>query len=194
MPPSFDRDRFEALVLYIAHRRRDDERFGRTKLAKVLFYADFNVYRDSGEPLTGATYQRMPFGPFPRELEETERELERRHEVILDYVKDTYEEKRIIPLRGPPPTLLAGFEEWQVLAVDTWIDRVASATARDISRLSHHHPGWLMAGEVGVEIPYETALLPQDRPTGQEAEEAKDIAREQGWLSDRGWVWERSPS
>jgi hypothetical protein len=58
---AFDRERFEGLILYIAHRRRDDVRFGRTKLAKVLFFSDFSVYQDQGEPLTGATYIRMTF-------------------------------------------------------------------------------------------------------------------------------------
>src|SRR3954466_15180163 len=73
--PDFDSERFEGLVLFIAHSRRHDPRFGRTKLAKSLFYSDFDAYRDQGQPLTGASYIRMPFGPFPRELDSTERAL-----------------------------------------------------------------------------------------------------------------------
>lgn len=191
MAAQFDRERFEGLVLFIAHRRADDPRFGRTKLAKALFYSDFDVYRDEGAPLTGATYIRMPFGPFPRELEATERALADRRVVYLDYVKDVYEEKRIVPL-GPPPNMSGLVESWALELVGMWTDRIASATAREISRLSHHHPGWLLARETGEAIPYETALLPQERPTGQAAERAKQIARERGWLSDAGWIWERS--
>jgi hypothetical protein len=189
----FDKQRFEALVLYIAHRRKDDAQFGRTKLAKALFYSDFDVYRDQGEPLTGATYMRMPFGPFPRELEAAENALSDRGVLYLDYVKDVYEEKRIVPLK-PLPDLSGLFEPWALHLVGNWTDRVASASAREISRLSHHHPGWLMARETGEAIPYETALLPQERPTGREAERAKQRARDHGWLSDAGWVWERSPT
>lgn len=187
----FNQERFEGLVLFIAHRRKDDERFGRTKLAKALFYSDFDVYRDSGRSLTGATYIRMPFGPFPAELEDTERALDDRDVVYLDYVKDVYEEKRIVPL-GPLPDLSGIFEPWALELVRMWADRVATATAREISRLSHHHPGWLLARKTGEPIPYETALLPQERPTGQQAERAKEVARERGWLTDAGWVWERS--
>lgn len=98
----FNQARFEALVLFIAHRRKDDERFGRTKLAKALFYSDFDAYRDQGRSLTAATYIRMPFGPFPRELRATEQTLYDRGVVYLDYVKDVYEEKRIIPLEPLP--------------------------------------------------------------------------------------------
>lgn len=189
----FKREKFEALVLFIAHRRADDSRFGRTKLAKALFYSEFDAYRDQGEALTGATYIRMPFGPFPQELEATEKALDDRGFVYLDYVKDVYEEKRIVPLK-PREDLGGLFEPWVLQLVGTWTDRVASATAREISRLSHHHPGWLLARNTGELIPYETALLPQERPTGQDAERAKQIARERGWLSDTGWIWERNPA
>jgi hypothetical protein len=33
--------------------------------------------------------------------------------------------------------------------------------------------------------------IPNRRPTEAEAERAKQIAREQGWLTDRGWIWEK---
>jgi hypothetical protein len=189
----FNSSRFEGLVLFIAHRRKLDQQFGRTKLAKALFYSDFAVYREQGESLTGATYIRMPFGPFPRELEAIERSLEDRGVVYLDYVKDVYEEKRIVPLQ-PLPDLSGLVEPWALHVVGDWADRVALATAREISRLSHHHPGWLVARETGKPIPYETALLPQERPTGRDVERAKEIAHERGWLSDRGWIWQRDPT
>lgn len=46
----FNRERFEALVLYIAWKTRDDPEFGRTKLAKVLFYADLETYAATAGP------------------------------------------------------------------------------------------------------------------------------------------------
>ena len=191
MAADFNRERFEALVLFIAHHRREDPRFGRTKLAKALFYSDFDAYREQGEALTGAHYIRMPFGPFPQQLEEAERALAARGAVYLDYVKDTYEEKRIVPTGEVPPDLSGIFEPWELALVSIWADRIALATAREISRLSHHHPGWLMARETGEPIPYRTSLLPQERPTGPDEERAKEVARDRGWLTDEGWLWER---
>lgn len=188
----FEPARFDAMILYIAHRTQDRLDFGRTKLAKVLFYSDFEVYRDQARSLTGATYKRMPFGPFPRELEDAEERLRSRRQAVLDYDKDQYEEKRIKPC-GTPPDLTRWYEGWQIATVDIWTDRVAAATARQISDLSHRHPGWRLAGETGNDIPYETALLPgQDRPSGQDRQRAEQIARDRGWLGERGWVWERS--
>lgn len=187
----FNQSKFEALVLFIAHHRKDDERFGRTKLAKTLFYSDFDAFRDQNVPITGATYIRMPFGPFPKELDAAEEALTSRGVVYLDYVKDVYEEKRIVP-EGPLPDLDGLVESWELQLITTWADRIATATAREISRLSHRHPGWLLARETGQPIDYATAFLSQERPTGLQAERAKEIARERGWLSDSGWIWERT--
>jgi hypothetical protein len=193
MSPAFDPKRFEDLVLYIAHQTAKDEEFGRTKLAKVLFFSDFAVYRDQGQSLSGATYKRMPFGPFPRELENAEASLQLQGRVQLDYVTGEYEEKKIRPL-APKPDLTTRLEGWQVYVLDNWITQVSSATAKQISDLSHKHPGWRLAGRTGGDIPYATALLPDERPTAQDAEEAKRKARVQGWLSERGWIWEREPA
>jgi hypothetical protein len=110
----------------------------------------------------------------------------------LDYeVEGEYEEKRIIPIKGPPD--VGGlFEPWQLHVVNDWIDRIAAATAKQISDFSHRHPGWLMAERVGSEIPYETAILPQSRPSAYEAKIAEGVARDRGWQSADGeWLWER---
>jgi hypothetical protein len=192
---AFDQERFEALVVYIANRRRDDEHFGRTKLAKALFYSDFEHYKLHEASITGATYIRMPFGPFPEALREAESHLARDRFVFPDYDTGDYEEKRLIPLKAMPADWLRLFNDEQLRIVDTWTDQVGSASARRISELSHDHPGWLLAGEDGVEIPYNTALLPLERPSPWQAEEAKEVARERGWLSEDGeWLWEREPT
>jgi hypothetical protein len=44
----FKRERFRTLVLYIAWKTREDAEFGRTKLAKVLFYSDLATF--AGDP------------------------------------------------------------------------------------------------------------------------------------------------
>lgn len=188
---AFDKRRFEAVVLYIAHRRKDDMRFGRTKLAKALFYSDFEAYRIDRKPITGATYIRRPFGPFPRELYDAEESLAERGHVRLDHLVDQYEEKRIVPI-GPMPGEALSLVGGAAGLIDIWTDEVASASAARISELSHKHFGWRMAKNDKDEIPYETALLPDRAPGPFLAQEAKDIARERGWLSDGGeWLWER---
>jgi hypothetical protein len=186
----FDPDRFDELVLYIAQRTQQTRDFGRIKLAKVLFYSDFTAYRETGASLTGATYIRLPKGPFPRELDAAEKRLEQNHRVRLAYDVGEYEEKRIVPLE-PQGSAAAVFEAWQLDFVRSMIADIAAGTARRASDRSHEHAGWIVVERTGAEIPYAAAFVPDEPPTGLEAEKAKRIARDRAWLTDAGWQWER---
>ncbi len=60
----FDRVRFVNAIRFFA-------RNGvlKTKLNKLLFYADFLHYRDFATSITGARYARIPFGPAPEDYD-----------------------------------------------------------------------------------------------------------------------------
>jgi uncharacterized phage-associated protein len=77
MGNSFDVDRFGEAVLYVAWRMKDDAEFVRVKLAKTLFYADFEFFAEDAEPLTGGRYEHWRYGPFPPMLYDVEEDLER---------------------------------------------------------------------------------------------------------------------
>ena len=47
---------------------RNDKTVGLTKLMKLLFYLDFRLYRETGESLTGETYEAWQFGPVPADV------------------------------------------------------------------------------------------------------------------------------
>ena len=59
--------RFEEAVHYVIASTRPDE-LGKTKLAKVLFFADLDAYRRTGKPITEATYVKRQHGPMPEQL------------------------------------------------------------------------------------------------------------------------------
>jgi Protein of unknown function (DUF4065) len=187
--PELDRQRLEALVLWIAAETKDVKSFGRTKLAKVLFYSDMGAYRHASTPLTGATYGRWPFGPFPQELEAVEQDLAAAGKVILDYEVPEGEAKKIVPLVDPPDVSKL-FEPWQLALVRIYIQQFSEQSSQQVSEESHLLPGWRMAGEYQP-IPYETAFLPDGPPRPDQIERAKELARERGTLTDDGWIWER---
>ena len=62
--------RIEQAVHYVIHSTRPED-LGKTKLAKVLFFADLESYRRTGRPITGATYEKRQHGPLARELYST---------------------------------------------------------------------------------------------------------------------------
>jgi uncharacterized phage-associated protein len=187
LPVEFNRERFEALVLYIAWRTRDDPEFGRTKLAKVLFYSDLAIFADTGKPLTGAVYVHRAFGPFPPELDSLEEKVHRediaraqRIEAPWD-IEDDRESLKILP-RIEPPGLPQVFEDWEVqrYVVDSYIDKISRMGSWKVSDDSHKHPGWLMTEEY-EEIPYHVAFMSRRKPTERDRERLERLAREHGW-------------
>ena len=58
-------ERLRELILYIALKCESDARFNATRLNKILFYADFVSFANTGKPVTGAAYKAIDRGPVP---------------------------------------------------------------------------------------------------------------------------------
>jgi hypothetical protein len=179
--PKFSHKRFDELVLYIAERTKDDENFGSTKLAKVLFFSDLEAYRDLGSAITGAEYQKWAHGPFPPQLKPARQGLQHASRARLIRGGDRRAD-RLVPTRLRPADLVAvGIAAEQQAIVDKWIARIEQETASEISDFSHEHPGYQMV-EDNEPIPYDSAFLAEHQPTDEEIDTATRVARRRGWL------------
>lgn len=173
---NFNRDLFDEVVHYIAWRTRDDARFGRVKLAKTLFYADFTAYEDDGVPLTGARYFHWPRGPFTTEIYDAERRLVRRGVAQLKEPEFEGDEAKLLADSFTPEFT----HTWHRMYLDIKIRQVAeTGAARTVSDTSHEHPGWLLTGPK-QEIPYYSVYVGQ--PTDADVVAAREEARARGWI------------
>jgi uncharacterized phage-associated protein len=173
----FDRELFDELVHYIAWRMRDEPRFGRTKIAKTMFFADFTAYAEEGKPLTGARYFHWPKGPFTPELYRTEERLVARGVASLEEPEFEGDEAK---LRAPSfaPARTTAFHR---AYLDIKMDEIAEqGTARAVSDKSHEHPGWRVTTD-RQEIPYSAVHIPGEGPTRRDIDAALAVAREHGW-------------
>ncbi len=59
--PTFDERRAKALLAYIASKTD----VGKTKLMKLVYLMDFEMYEKSGRAITNDTYENWPLGPVP---------------------------------------------------------------------------------------------------------------------------------
>jgi hypothetical protein len=152
----YDEDKLATLVLYVAARLRDDPAGGATKLNKVLFFAEFAHMRRHGRPITGAEYQRLPWGPAPRRLRPVRESLVAAELATL--VETTHRgrpQHRLVPTGDVLPI---GLEPTELEVVDAIVDDLLQRSAAEVSRLSHDEEGWRMVEE-GATIPYEAAYL-----------------------------------
>lgn len=78
----FNQEKFRAAILYIISHSGGQTVEGKKKLAKLLYFADFNFFEAFEEPLTGATYRALPMGPVPQELEKELKSMEGRELLV----------------------------------------------------------------------------------------------------------------
>ena len=176
--PDMDPDRRLAeLILYIAEKCERDPNFGATKLNKILAFADFSAYFETGRPITGAEYMRLPQGPVPRRLRPVRAELEARHEIAMRVVSvGKYQQQRVVPLRSPD---LSIFTAAEIAAVDKIVDAFWNHTATQVSEFSHGI-AWKVA-ENKAPIPYEAVFLSDEPLTDYDRVRTAELASERGW-------------
>ena len=173
-------ERFKELVLFVAYETRDDPRFGRTKLAKALFYTDFDAYGDERRSVTGATYRHYDEGPLPVDhIYDAERQLADEGWVRIKQPAFKGDEAKLIPLRerAPEPR---GFESWQLETLRIHIRQISEQTAGQVSDESHEHPGWEFTRDKKP-IPYYMEFAPRDKPSAATMELVRRLAREDQW-------------
>ena len=66
---SLNRKKYQNAVLYLCRKLKGEVR-GKKKLAKLLYFADFDLYEKIQKSITGDVYNALPMGPVPSALEE----------------------------------------------------------------------------------------------------------------------------
>ncbi len=165
-----DEAKFAELLLLVAEELTGDRFGGATKVNKVLYFAEFAHIRETGRPITGMRYRKLPNGPAPRHLRLVRERLVRQGmaEVVTERVLG-YEQHRLRPLR---PARREVFTEVELRAVDDALALLRGRTGAEASEMSHREPGWRMV-ENGEDIPFVTAYLPQEQPPPSEQMRAR---------------------
>ena len=170
---AFDEKKFADLVLYVAHRCRNDERFGSVKLSKILYYCDFEAHRRFFEPITGATYVKMGEGPVPRGFHKARRSLISAGEARVEIRPvHSYHEERLVPT-SDDVQLGTSFSDDERSLIDEVIEQLRPMTGKEASDLSHGEFGWQSA-EFYEPIHYATSMIARS-----------DDPRLVKWLADR---------
>lgn len=165
--------KFQEAIIYIAKQCAEDERFGATKLNKILYFSDFRAYRSLGKPITGAEYQHLNEGPAPRGL------LDIRESLIMDGFVESQERKYfnrtqhyITAIREPD---LSMFHQDELDIIDEVIDYLWDLNGSEVSELSHREMGWKVTEEYDT-IPLRTAWISAQPLTPKQISKGKEVA------------------
>jgi len=172
--------RLREMVLYVSARAMNMPRWGKTKLNKILWDADFSAYRERNLPVTGRPYQKLPAGPGPVEMPVILAQMEQDGTIEIEPIKvGSHVEQRIVPKTTP---VLHFFSADDLTYVDKAIAHFWEMTAGEASDESHG-VAWKTRHNLDP-LPYESALLLDETLGGQSLVRIKELAAEQGWKSE----------
>lgn len=170
----FQREKFKELILFIAWRCADDADYGDTFLNKVLFFSDALAVQNLGTPITGARYQKLPYGPAPRALLPVRTELETEGLVTIELAGD----RRITRANRDARNI---FPSREIQLVESVIDAFRGMWAIHISDASHElSPGWNLV-EMYEDIPLESQLISTGAVPEEHLQRGRELAARYGW-------------
>jgi putative zinc finger/helix-turn-helix YgiT family protein len=126
----------------------------KTKLNKLLFYADFKCFRDNAISLTGAHYVHLPYGPVPDNFNFYFSELTQERKLVIyeidfgEYVGEN--------LKSSAPVDLSIFAESEKAILHYVKEYFADYSSSKITRYSHEEKGYIETNENEL-ISYEHA-------------------------------------
>ena len=177
----YDGERFRRLALYFAMRSANDACWGMTKLAKLLFYSDFQAYGELDASITGATYSKYPHGPHPVALGDEVDIIVDRNEGCVEPVHCYgYEQRRLKPRGESVDTSV--FTDREIAIADEMLDRLSVENAAGTGPDAREEPAWLLVGD-GAPIPYELAFASLREPTSEEMRVGREVAGRLGMAS-----------
>lgn len=133
----FDLDKFRNTIKYFSY----PEKVFKTKLTKLLFYADFVHYRQYSISITGSCYAHLPYGPVPDNYETLlglilDKDKSIRIEEIwqYDFPGETY-------ISNSPPDFTI-FTDSEIKTLATIKEKFNDFNVRRIRDFSHNEKGY----------------------------------------------------
>lgn len=149
------KEKYQNAVLYLCQKLKGEIR-GKKKLAKLLYFADFDFYENYARSITGDVYRALPMGPFPSALEEITEQLSKKNVLDIESVENggTFNPTEVYRAKSDPDISMLTQEERSML------DRIAlkygHLSGKQLEELSHAEAPYI-GTELREEIPYELA-------------------------------------
>ena len=150
---ALNRRKYQNAVLYLCHKLGGEVR-GKKKLAKLLYFADFDLYEKTQKSITGDVYRALPMGPVPSALEEITAEMAKKKTLGVERVDEHkgYNATEVYKCLTEPDLSVFNDEEKKML--DRVILKYGHLTGKQLEDLSHAEAPYA-AAKLYEEVPYE---------------------------------------
>jgi len=151
-----NRKKYQQAILYFCWKLGKEIR-GKKKLAKLLYYLDFDYYEKYQKYFTGETYKKLPMGPFPVSLEKITIEMAKTKQIDIEKIDewDGYNPTEVYKILRKPDVSIFSSEEKKM--IDRIIKKYGCLNGKELENLTHSEAPYIGA-EDKKEIPYELSF------------------------------------
>lgn len=138
MPNSIYRKKLLNAVLFFA---KNNKRLNLTKLAKLLYFFDFDHFKKTGYPSIGLQYYTFEHGPVPKdfwvEIKDCEVPEDFKGKLAITLIEDEYSNRKEILIRAITDPDLSVFSPRELKILENLAFIYKDATASQMSEISH---------------------------------------------------------
>jgi uncharacterized phage-associated protein len=148
-----NQEKYQNTILYLCQNLGGQVQ-GKKKLAKLLYFVDFDMYENGNVSITGDMYKKLPMGPFPSTLEDITSAMVQAGNltVIKKEGTDGY-----LPTEVYSSTQKANvsiFDENEIKMLHRVVAKYGKLTGKQLEDLSHAEAPFV-GTNLKEEIPYE---------------------------------------
>ena len=149
-------EKYKQAILYLCAKLGNEVR-GKKKLAKLLYFVDFDFFEKNQKYFTGDKYKALPMGPFPVSLNEMTAEMAKEKTLKVESVNEHngYNATEVYTCLKDPKTSVFSKEEKEML--DRVIKKYGNLNGKQLEDLTHAEAPYV-GTEPQKEIPYELAF------------------------------------
>lgn len=128
--------KYKQVILYLCSKLGKEVR-GKKKLAKLLYFVDFDFFEKYQKHFTGDKYKALPMGPFPVSLGKITNELVKEKALKIDSVKerDGYNATEVYKCEKDPDLSVFSSEEKKML--DRVVMRYGHLNGKQLEDITH---------------------------------------------------------
>lgn len=129
-------EKYKQVILYLCSKLGKEVR-GKKKLAKLLYFVDFDFFEKNQKYFTGDRYKALPMGPVPVSLNEITKEMTREKTLKIESLQehDGYNATEIFTCLKDPKISAFSKEEKEIL--DRVILKYGHLNGKQLEDLTH---------------------------------------------------------
>ena len=148
--------KYQNVILYLSSKLGGEIR-GKKKLAKLLYFVDFDYFEKEERPITGEVYKALPMGPYPVHMESMVKDLVTAKKLFIESVEEVpgYYPTEIYRSKSEPDRSM--FNEDEIKIIDRVVLKYGHLSGKQLEDLTHAEAPYI-GTKPNEEIAYELAF------------------------------------